>query len=90
VTVVQIVVDTTGLPIASSFKVVRSANDLFTQAVKTALVAAHFIPARVGDRRVRQLVQVIYRFRVEGTVLTDTLAAQSGIRTLEVTITTPR
>jgi beta-lactamase regulating signal transducer with metallopeptidase domain len=90
VTVVQIVVDTTGLPMASSFKVVRSANELFTQAVKTALLGAHFIPARVGERRVRQLVQVFYRFRVEGTVLTDTLGAPSGIRSLEVTITVPR
>lgn len=87
VTVVQIVVDTTGLPIASSFKVVRSPHDLFTQAVKTALLDSHFIPARVGERRVRQLVQIFYRFRVEGTVLTDTVAAPSAVRSLEVTIT---
>jgi len=87
VTVVMIVVDTTGLPIPGSFKVVRSPNDQFTQAARTALLDAHFIPARVGERHVKQLVQVLYRFRVEGTVLTDTVALPSGPRSLEVTVT---
>jgi len=87
-TIVQFVVDTTGLPIVSTLKVVRSAHQLFTNAVQKVLPAQRFLAARVGGRNVRQLVQVVYRFDIAGMPFTDTTAVPSGaVRTLEVFIT---
>jgi beta-lactamase regulating signal transducer with metallopeptidase domain len=87
-TVVQFVVDSTGLPIVSTLKVVRSAHELFTVAVQKSLPDHRFLPALVGGHAVRQLVQVVYRFEILGVPFTDTTAVPSGaVRTLEVVIT---
>ncbi|AHG92072.1 TonB family protein [Gemmatirosa kalamazoonensis] len=56
------VVDTTGLPIMDTFKVMKSDHPLFTQAVRTALAEMKFVPAMVGDRKVKQLVQAPFQF----------------------------
>jgi protein TonB len=58
----QFVVDTTGRVEAGSFKVLKSDHDLFTQAVKSALPNMKFLPAEVGGRRVKQLVQQPFQF----------------------------
>ena len=73
VTVVQLVVDTTGLAIPSTQKVVRSDHALFVQSVQNALPGLRFLPARVGGRNVKQLAQMIYRFEVQGYPPRDTL-----------------
>ena len=87
-TVVQFVVDTTGEPIVSTLKVVRSAHQLFTVSVQNALPNQRFVAASVGGRKVKQLVQVVYRFDIAGMPFTDTLPVPSGaVRTLEVFIT---
>ncbi len=86
-TIVQFVVDTTGLPIVNTLKVVRSAHNLFTFAVQKSLPDQRFVAARVGGRNVKQLVQVVYRFDIAGMPFTDTTAVQLGLRTLEVVIT---
>jgi protein TonB len=61
---VSFVVDTTGRADVSSFKVIRSHHDLFAQAVKNALPRMRFIPAEVGDKKVRQLVQQPFSFAI--------------------------
>jgi protein TonB len=58
----QFVVDTTGRADMSTFKVLRSDNDLFSNAVKTALGRMRFLPAEVGGRKVKQLVQQPFQF----------------------------
>lgn len=58
----QFVVDTLGLPEPGSFKVLKSDHDLFTRSVAAALPNMRFIPARVGGRVVKQLVQQPFQF----------------------------
>jgi TonB family protein len=61
---VRYVVDTSGFADASSFEVLRSSHADFTAAVRTALPDMRFNPARIGRRRVRQLVEQEFSFRI--------------------------
>jgi len=61
---VSFVVDTTGRADVASFKVIRTTHELFATAVKNALPRMRFIPAEVGDRKVRQLVQQPFSFAI--------------------------
>jgi TonB family protein len=61
---VQFVVNPDGLADMSTFKVLKSSNDLFTQSVKGVLPSMRFVPARVGGKAVRQLVQMPFGFKV--------------------------
>ena len=61
---VQFVVDTAGRAEMSSFKVLKSSNDLFTSAVKRVLPEMKFYAAEVGGHKVRQLVQMPFGFKV--------------------------
>jgi len=58
----QFVVDTTGRAEMSTFKVLKSDNDLFSNAVKNALQRMRFLPAEVGGRKVKQLVEQPFQF----------------------------
>ncbi|MEI6740157.1 MAG: TonB family protein [Gemmatimonadaceae bacterium] len=58
----QFVVDTLGKADMSTFKALKSDNDLFTTAVRNALQRARFLPAEVGGRKVKQLVQQPFQF----------------------------
>jgi protein TonB len=58
----QFVVDTTGRADMSTFKALKSDNDQFTVAVKNALTRMRFLPAEVGGRKVKQLVQQPFQF----------------------------
>jgi protein TonB len=60
----QFIVDTTGRAEMNSFKVLKTSHDLFGNAVKNALPAMRFIPAEVGGRKVRQLVQQPFSFGI--------------------------
>lgn len=62
--VAQFVVDTTGRIELGSFEVLESSHDLFSAAVRRALPEMRFIPAEVGGRPVRQLVQQPFVFEV--------------------------
>ena len=61
---VSFVVDTTGRVDLASVKVVRSTHDQFAAAVKSALPRMRFIPAEIGRRKVRQLVQQPFTFAI--------------------------
>ncbi|HET7622031.1 MAG TPA: M56 family metallopeptidase [Gemmatimonadaceae bacterium] len=61
---VQFVVNPDGRADMGTFKVLKSSNDLFTQAVKGVLPSMHFVPAEVGGHKVRQLVQMPFGFKL--------------------------
>lgn len=63
--IAQFVVDTTGLAQESTFKVLESDHALFTAAVRAALPQMRFIPARVGGKKVRQLMQQPFTFDIK-------------------------
>src|SRR5690349_16755597 len=60
----QFVVDTTGKAEPNSLKILKSSHDLFIQSVKNALPQMKFIPAEVGGRKVKQLVQQPFTFSI--------------------------
>ena len=60
----QFVVDTTGRAEAGSLKILKSSHDLFIQSVRNALPQMKFIPAEVGGRKVKQLVQQPFTFSI--------------------------
>lgn len=60
----QFVVDAEGRAEVGTFKPLKSSHELFAQAVVTALPDMRFVPAEVGGRRVRQLVQQPFAFRI--------------------------
>jgi len=60
----QFVVDTTGKAEPGSLKVLKSSHDMFVQSVKNALPQMKFIPAEVGGRKVKQLVQQPFTFSI--------------------------
>jgi len=60
----QFVVDSSGRADMSQFKPLKSSHELFTQAVKAWLPNAHFYPAEVGGKKVKQLVQMPFQFNL--------------------------
>ena len=58
----QFVVDTTGRADMSTFKILKTDNELFSLAVKNTLPRMRFLPAEVGGRKVKQLVQQPFGF----------------------------
>ena len=60
----QFVVDTSGRAEPGTFKVLKSTHELFTLAVKNALPSMRFLPAEVGGRKVKQLVQQPFTFAI--------------------------
>ena len=60
----QFVVDTTGHVEINSFKVLKTSHELFAASVRSALPGMRFIPAEVGQKRVRQLVQQPFVFAI--------------------------
>ena len=60
----QFVVRNDGKADMDSFKVLKSTNELFTQAVKNVLPRMHFSPAQIGGKPVNQLVQQSFQFAV--------------------------
>jgi periplasmic protein TonB len=60
----QFVVDTTGKAEGGSLKILKSSHDMFVQSVKNALPQMKFIPAEVGGKKVKQLVQQPFTFSI--------------------------
>jgi protein TonB len=61
----QFEVDTTGRVIISTFRVLRTDHAMFEQAVRSALPNMRFLPAEVGGRKVKQLVQQPFTFALQ-------------------------
>jgi TonB family protein len=62
--VTQYVVDTTGLADSASLKIIRTTDELFSDAVRAALPYMRFFPAKVGSKKVRQLVEQEFSFKI--------------------------
>jgi protein TonB len=60
--IAEFVVDEQGRAQEESVRFVRSDNPLFEDAVKVALRRMRFVPAEVGGRKVKQLVQMPFVF----------------------------
>jgi periplasmic protein TonB len=58
-------VDTTGRAIPGSFKVLKTSHELFASAVRNALPNMRFLPAEVGGKKVKQLVQQPFVFAIQ-------------------------
>lgn len=56
------VVDTTGRAEVGSLKILKADHQLFEMAVKNALPKMRFLPAEIGGRKVKQLVQQPFQF----------------------------
>jgi len=61
----QYVVDTTGYADTSSLKIVRATHAAFADAVRAALPYMRFFPAKIGPKRVRQLVEQEFSFKID-------------------------
>ena len=58
----QFVVNVDGSVDMSTFKVLESSHDLFTQSVRSTLPRMRFFPAEIGGTKVRQVVQYPFVF----------------------------
>lgn len=72
----QFVVDTTGHVERGTFVLLESSHRHFTESVRDALPNMLFRPAEVNGRRIRQLVQQPFVFRIEAR--RDTTGADTG------------
>jgi hypothetical protein len=64
----QYVVDTTGLADVSSFTVLEATHPDFITSVRDALPGMHFQPAKIGNQKVKQLVQQKFSFTIKDTI----------------------
>ncbi len=62
---VSYIVDSTGFADSSSMVIVRASRDEFAVAVRRALPYMHFVAAKIGPRRVSQLVIQSFNFKIE-------------------------
>jgi protein TonB len=60
----QFVVLETGRADMDQFKILSSDNELFSNAVRDVLPRMRFLPAEIGGRKVRQLVQLPFEFKI--------------------------
>jgi len=58
------VVDTTGFADTTSFEVLKATHEGFVRAVRDALPYMRFTSAKIGSRKVRQLVEQSFTFRI--------------------------
>ncbi len=62
--IVRFVVDSTGYADLASFQLIETNHPLFGAAVRAALPGMKFRPAAIGTRKVRQLVELPFAFRI--------------------------
>src|SRR5262249_37773551 len=58
----QFVVDTTGIPLTQTFRIVERSDDRFVPSVREVVPNLRFSPAEVGGRKVKQLVSMPFSF----------------------------
>ena len=76
---VQFVVDTLGMPLVGTFRVLKSSHELFSLAVQDALPAMRFISAEHQGHKVRQLVQQPFVFAITNDASAATTRADGGV-----------
>lgn len=73
---VQFVVDTTGMPDTTSFRVISATHPEFAQSVRDALPGMRFRPAILHSKRVRQLVEQPFMFKIVPAATQQTSSAK--------------
>jgi len=66
---IQYIVDTTGFADTSSVVVLAATHPDFATSVRNTLPVMHFRPAVMNARKVRQLVQQLFSFKIDTTLL---------------------
>ena len=61
----QFVVNEEGRAETSTFKILKATNDMFGNAVRSALPQMRFYAAEVGGKKVKQLVQQSFQFKLD-------------------------
>jgi TonB family protein len=69
VVLAKFVVDTSGRVDMRTFEIIKSDHDLFTNSVRQSLPDMRFVPAELGGRRVKQLVQMPFIFALSSEEL---------------------
>ncbi|HEY5219007.1 MAG TPA: M56 family metallopeptidase, partial [Gemmatimonadaceae bacterium] len=69
--IAQFVVNADGRVDTSTFKVLKSSDELFTQSVRTTVAGWTFSPAQVQGHAVKQVVQQPFTFRLNGAAATS-------------------
>lgn len=69
---IQYVVDTTGFADTMSVVVLAATHEDFAKSVRSTLPHMHFRPAVMSNRKVRQLVQQLFSFKIDTTMLAQT------------------
>jgi periplasmic protein TonB len=54
----------TGRADMDQFKIISSTNDLFSASVKDVVARMRFLPAEIGGKKVKQLVQLPFEFKI--------------------------
>ena len=75
---VQFVVDTTGLADPASFRVISATHPEFAQSVRDALPGMRFSPAILRSKKVRQLVEQPFMFKIVAPAPATTAAKPDG------------
>jgi hypothetical protein len=78
--ITQYVVDTTGFADTTSLKIMRMTHAEFADAVRAALPYMRFFPAKVGSKKVRQLVEQEFSFKIEQAASQTTPATQASAK----------
>jgi TonB family protein len=60
---VQFVVDEKGVAQMQTVKILKSTDPLFTEAVRKSVAASSFHPAELDGKKVKQVVQLPFRFQ---------------------------
>jgi TonB family protein len=89
--VTQYVVDTSGFADTTSLKIMSSTHEQFADAVRAALPYMRFFPAKVGSKKVRQLVEQEFSFKIEQSAAASqtTPATQASAKKPELDKPTP-
>jgi protein TonB len=76
----QYVVDTSGFADTTSLRILQTTNTDFSEAVRAALPFMRFFPAKVGAKKVRQLVEQEFSFKIEQAANQATPATQASAK----------
>jgi protein TonB len=74
----RFVVDSTGVADSATIEVLRSTHPAFAASVREAVPLMHFRPAELGARRVRQLVEQQFKFKLQPPAPPDSAAVAAA------------
>jgi TonB family protein len=78
--ITQYIVDTTGFADTTSLRIMRTTHEQFAEAVRAALPYMRFFPAKVGSKKVRQLVEQEFSFKIEQAANQTTPTTQTSAK----------